>query len=68
MTTPITLNVPLSGIILISCAKANAASGRATVARLCGYGEDVDQFTETLHAACAELGIEIDELGELLTD
>ncbi len=45
----------LTGIDLIDCARANAASGLETAAQLCGYGEDVSAFQEALQQASSQL-------------
>lgn len=59
---------PLTGIELISCAKASATAGASTAANNCGYGENVDQFRTELKAACASMGVDIDGLADLLTE
>lgn len=63
-----TQETPLTGNILISCAKANAKSGMTVAARQCGYGDRLADFQQALQSACAEAGIEIHELSDLLTD
>lgn len=63
MTTPITLTVPLTGALLIGCVKAQKISCDATLARICGYGDDVNQFTASLREACVALGISDSEIG-----
>ena len=57
----------LKGIELINCAKANAKQGKAVAAKLSGY-DNVDLFIENLNQACREIGIEIDEFDDLITD
>lgn len=59
---------PLQGIELIDCAKANAKQGRETAAELCGYGEKLDTFQQELKQACQNIGVEIHELSDLITD
>jgi hypothetical protein len=59
---------PLSGVILVDCAKANAKSGAAIAAERCGYGTDVSAFREALKSACNGMGVEIEELSDLITD
>lgn len=59
---------PLKGIELVDCAKANAAQGAMVAAELCGYGQDVARFQQELHQACQQMGIEISELSDLVTD
>lgn len=58
---------PLKGIELIDCAKANAAQGLAAATQFCGYGEDTEKFQQELQQACKQIGIEISELGDLVT-
>lgn len=64
----LTLTVPLTGIILVSCVKANASAGMAATAQLCRYGEGIEQFTEALPVACQALGIQVSEFTDLLID
>ncbi|WP_404790083.1 hypothetical protein [Altericista sp. CCNU0014] len=59
---------PLKGIVLIDCAKANAPQGIQTAAALCGYGDDLSTFERELKRACRDIGIEIKELTDLMTD
>ncbi len=56
----------LTGIDLIDCARANAASGPETAAKLCGYGEDVSAFQEALQQASSQMGLHIESLNELI--
>ena len=56
---------PLTGIELISCAKASAASGPEAAARNCGYGDDVEQFRTVLQTACSDMGVEVDGVSEI---
>jgi len=58
----------LQGIELINCAKANAKQGGAIAAQQSGYGEDISLFLENLNKACQDIGVEIDELNDLITD
>lgn len=58
----------LEGIELVSCAKASASAGVATVAKNCGYGTDIEQFRAALQKACADMGVEVDGIADLLTD
>jgi hypothetical protein len=62
-----TSSQPLTGTTLIDCAKANAKQGVETAANLCGYGDDIEGFRSSLHQACEEIGIEVDELSDLIT-
>ncbi|HLO47435.1 MAG TPA: hypothetical protein VK211_03315 [Kamptonema sp.] len=59
---------PLKGIELIDCAKANAKQGIRTAAHLCGYGSDLNTFGGELKLACQNIGVEIHELSDLITD
>ncbi|OKH36854.1 hypothetical protein NIES2119_15650 [[Phormidium ambiguum] IAM M-71] len=57
----------LHGIELIDCAKANAKEGIETATKLCGYGQDINTFQEELKQACHDIGVEINELSDLIT-
>jgi hypothetical protein len=59
---------PLKGIELVDCAKANAPQGVALAADLCGYGQDTAKFQRELQQACQEMGVEISELSDLITE
>lgn len=59
---------PLTGIELIDCAKANAPQGIATAAQLCGYGSDIHTFERELKLACQNIGVQFQELSDLITD
>jgi hypothetical protein len=59
---------PLKGLELIDCAKANAQQGIATAAELCGYGSDLNTFEQELKQACQNIGVEVKELSDLITD
>jgi hypothetical protein len=59
---------PLKGIELVDCAKANAKQGIETAAELCGYGGDMSTFSQELKQACQDIGVDIDELSDLITD
>jgi hypothetical protein len=58
----------LEGIELIDCAKANAKQGIKVAAKQCGYGDNLDLFKKTLIKSCQEIGVEIKELEDLITD
>lgn len=58
----------LKGIELIDCAKANAKKGAAYAAERCGYGKDIDLFTENLNKACDDIGVSYSEISDLITD
>ncbi|MGF1588023.1 MAG: hypothetical protein ACFCU7_02050 [Pleurocapsa sp.] len=58
----------LQGIELIDCAKANAKQGVAIAAKQSGYEQNISLFVENLHQACQEIGVNIDELEDLITD
>ncbi len=59
---------PLKGIELIDCAKANAKQGIEVAANLCGYGDDLIEFRQQLHQACQQIGVEMTELSDLITE
>lgn len=59
---------PLQGTDLIDCAKANAKQGIETATYLCGYGKDINTFQKALKQACHNIGVEIQELSDLITD
>jgi len=61
-------STPLQGIELIDCAKANAKQGIETAAAQSGYGQDVSTFQQELKKACEGIGVEINELSDLITD
>ena len=58
----------LQGIELINCAKANAKQGSAIAAQRSGYGENIGLFVENLNTACQQIGVDINELDDLITD
>lgn len=58
----------LQGIELINCAKANAKQGVAIAAEQSGYQQNVGLFIENLHKACQQIGVDINELNDLITD
>lgn len=57
---------PLAGIALVDCARANAEAGLAAATERCGYGDDESAFQEALKTACAEMGVDINELSDLM--
>ncbi|HEY9638149.1 MAG TPA: hypothetical protein V6D14_32450 [Coleofasciculaceae cyanobacterium] len=59
---------PLKGLELVDCARANAKQGIATAAELCGYGEDLNTFSQELKQACDNMNIKINELSDLITE
>ncbi len=61
-------STPLMGTDLIDCAKANAKQGIETAAYLCGYGKNLDNFKQNLVQACDNIGVQIYELSDLITD
>lgn len=61
-------SAPLKGIELIDCAKANAPQGVETAAHQCGYGQDTANFMQALQIACQEIGINIETIGDLITE
>lgn len=58
----------LQGIELINCAKANAKQGVTVAAQQSGYDENVSLFIENLNKACQQIGVNINELDDLITD
>lgn len=58
----------LKGIELIDCAKANAKQGVAVAAQQSGYEQNITLFQENLNKACQDIGVNIDELSDLITD
>lgn len=58
---------PLEGITLIDCAKANAKQGLEESAAQCGYGEDLNTFKQKLIQACQDIGVDIEQLSDLIT-
>lgn len=58
----------LQGIELIDCAKANAKQGVEIAAKQCGYERDTDLFRENLRKACQQIGVDLNELSDLVTD
>ncbi|PZO44668.1 MAG: hypothetical protein DCF21_03295 [Leptolyngbya sp.] len=56
---------PLTGVILVDCARANASGGVAIAAERCGYGTDTAQFQSALKSACSEMNVTIDGLSDL---
>lgn len=60
-----TANKPLTGVILIDCAKANAGQGLQTAAYQCGYGDDLTGFLAALQSAGEDMGVDIQELKDL---
>jgi hypothetical protein len=59
---------PLTGLELVDCARANAKQGIETAANLCGYGEDLNTFKQSLQQACSEMNVQFHELSDLITD
>lgn len=58
----------LQGIELINCAKASAKQGVAIAAKNCGYEENIGLFIENLNKSCQQIGVDINELNDLITD
>lgn len=63
-----TASAPLNGIALIDCAKTNAKNGVNVAAQQCGYGEEHEQFLEAVQIACQSIGIDINELRDLMSE
>lgn len=60
-------STPLQGIELVDCARANAKQGIETAAELCGYGQDLNRFSQALQQACDQMGVTFNELSDLIT-
>ncbi len=58
--------IALTNTELINCARANAAGDINTVAKLCGYGDDISSFQEALTEAGNNMGLNIQSLTDLL--
>ncbi|MEO1689991.1 MAG: hypothetical protein AAFR63_00455 [Cyanobacteria bacterium J06631_6] len=58
----------LQGIELINCAKANAKQGVEVAAAQSGYESNVGLFVENLHVACQQIGVDINELSDLIKE
>jgi hypothetical protein len=59
---------PLTGVVLVDCAKANAEQDVETAAQRCGYGEDVTAFETALRSACEDMDIDIKSFADLSVD
>ena len=59
---------PLHDVELVDCARANATQGIEVAAYQCGYGNDINSFTEELRNACEKMNLKAKKLGELVTD
>lgn len=61
-------STPLTGVILVDCARANASGGVAIAAKRCGYGTDTAKFQAALKSACSDMNVTIDGLSDLDDD
>jgi len=61
-------STPLKGLELVDCARANAKQGIETAAELCGYGDDLNTFSQELKQACDKMAVTFTELSDLITD
>jgi hypothetical protein len=59
---------PLKGLELVDCARANAKQGIETAAQLCGYGDDLNTFSQNLKEACNKMAVTFNELSDLITE
>lgn len=59
---------PLTGVILVDCARANATGGLEVATERCGYGTDTAKFQAALRSACSEMNVDIDGLADLVDD
>lgn len=60
-------STPLKNLELVDCAKANAKQGLETAAEMCGYGDDLQAFSQQLKQACDRMGVTFNELSDLIT-
>ena len=60
-------STPLKDLELVDCAKANAKQGLETAAEMCGYGDDLQTFSQELKQACDRMGVTFNELSDLIT-
>ncbi|WP_017652860.1 hypothetical protein [Fortiea contorta] len=58
----------LYGTELVDCARANAKQGIETAAYQCGYGDNLNKFSQELKKACEQMNLQVKELSELITD
>jgi len=58
----------LHGTELVDCARANAKLGIETATYQCGYGNDINTFSQELRQACETMNLKVKELSELITD
>jgi hypothetical protein len=56
----------LHGIELIDCANANSKENIKVVAKLSGYGDDIEAFEQELKKAGAEIGVKIPSFSDLV--
>jgi len=61
-------STPLTGVILVDCAKANVENGVKVAARQCGYGDDVGAFQNALRSACNDMNVDLKEFADLSID
>jgi hypothetical protein len=59
---------PLKGLELVDCARANAKQGIETAAELCGYGDNLNTFSQELKHACDGMNVKFNELTDLITE
>ena len=59
---------PLTGVILVDCAKANVENGVEVATKQCGYGDDVAAFQAALKSACAAMNVDLKEFADLSVD
>lgn len=60
-------STPLKDLELVDCARANAKQGIETAAKMCGYGDDLQTFSQELQKACDRMGVTFNELSDLIT-
>ncbi len=60
--------IKLSGTDLVDCARANAKEGIEVAAYQCGFGTDLNTFSQELRKACEQMNLHVKELSALITD
>jgi hypothetical protein len=61
-------SMPLVGLELVDCARANAREGKAIACQQCGYEQDQAHFETELRRACEEMGIHLTDFTDLLDE
>lgn len=58
----------LYGTELVDCARANAKQGVEVATYQCGYGSDINKFTQQLRQACEKMNLQVKDLSELIAE